>query len=369
MRRAWICLALVLSWAPASAQPVPAAERRGSSRSRHSFRRSKRRSRRWIASAGSICSPRPPTATRCIAFYDSIVPEGVTRAVVKERDRVPLAGTLPGEGFRLTAEAFIETGPRGRIGTWTLDIRKPRGDRRNVNPGGSWRSKSCRRSRGCTDWCSTPTSSSRRRTWSCAPSTSRCACPPATCSSPRHPTASRRWCFSARAASTSRRSRRKNAGRSASSPAPRRSTPPFTAAFVRVNPFEFSQAPTDSMLKPLGAVDQRAFRRAQQVFDEEIRNSFSLDLSDLSRDTWSLLPQLGDFVAEVRTRRHGKLTFARCVVRTGRRVVVPARAQAQHLALRVGAEAGGAGPVLRRGHAGRVRRARLHRGRGLRAGP
>jgi hypothetical protein len=65
------------------------------------------------------------------------------------------------------------------------------------------------------------------------------------------------------------------------------------------------------MLKPLGAVDQRVFRRAQQVFEEELRNSFSLDLSDLSRDTWSLLPQLGDFVAEVRTRRHDKLTFAR----------------------------------------------------------
>ncbi len=52
-------------------------------------------------------------------------------------------------------------------------------------------------------------------------------------------------------------------------------------------------------------------RRAQTVFDEEVSKSFSLDLSDLSRDNWSLLPQVGDFLAEVRTRRYDTLTFAR----------------------------------------------------------
>ena len=39
--------------------------------------------------------------------------------------------------------------------------------------------------------------------------------------------------------------------------------------------------------------------------------SFNLDLSDLSRETWSLLPQPGDFVAEVKTRRFDDLTYAR----------------------------------------------------------
>ena len=39
--------------------------------------------------------------------------------------------------------------------------------------------------------------------------------------------------------------------------------------------------------------------------------SFNLDLSDLSRDVWSLLPQPGDFVAEVRTRRFDDITYAR----------------------------------------------------------
>src|SRR5207247_10448319 len=34
-------------------------------------------------------------------------------------------------------------------------------------------------------------------------------------------------------------------------------------------------------------------------------------LADLSREAWSLLPNIGDFLAEVRTGRYGTLTYAR----------------------------------------------------------
>jgi hypothetical protein len=51
-------------------------------------------------------------------FFTSMVPEGVTRGVVRERDRTPLLGALPGEGFRLIVDVFAETGPRGHISTW-----------------------------------------------------------------------------------------------------------------------------------------------------------------------------------------------------------------------------------------------------------
>ncbi|MEZ5286982.1 MAG: hypothetical protein R2712_19685 [Vicinamibacterales bacterium] len=60
-----------------------------------------------------------------------------SRVVVKERDRFsPLAGVLPGDGFRLVTEVFPRNRPRGRIATWTLDIRKPRGDTEDRQP---WR--------------------------------------------------------------------------------------------------------------------------------------------------------------------------------------------------------------------------------------
>lgn len=58
-------------------------------------------------------------------------------------------------------------------------------------------------------------------------------------------------------------------------------------------------------------LDARALRRAEQVFKEESAKSFVLDLADLSRDAWSLLPGEGDFLAEIRTRRFGTLTYAR----------------------------------------------------------
>jgi hypothetical protein len=64
------------------------------------------------------------------------------------------------------------------------------------------------------------------------------------------------------------------------------------------------------MLEP-AAVDNRSYRRALSVFDDNVQKSFNLDLSDLSRDVWSLLPQPGDFVAEVKTRRFNDLTYAR----------------------------------------------------------
>ena len=40
-----------------------------------------------------------PNADRdaAIEFFDSMVPQGVTRVVVHERDRAPLLGTLPGD--------------------------------------------------------------------------------------------------------------------------------------------------------------------------------------------------------------------------------------------------------------------------------
>jgi hypothetical protein len=84
----------------------------------------------------------------------------------------------------------------------------------------------------------------------------------------------------------------------------------FTSAFVRISPFEFESRLKSPMLEAV-ALDPRAHRRGLEVFEEEVPKSFNLDLSDLSREVWSLLPQPGDFVAEVRTRRFDDLTYAR----------------------------------------------------------
>jgi Peptidase family M1 domain len=82
----------------------------------------------------------------------------------------------------------------------------------------------------------------------------------------------------------------------------------FEAAYVRMG--SLSGHVELSTLTPR-AVDPRDLRRAEQVFREESAKSYVLDLADLSRDPWSLLPSFDDFLAEVRTRRYGTLTYAR----------------------------------------------------------
>ena len=84
----------------------------------------------------------------------------------------------------------------------------------------------------------------------------------------------------------------------------------FGSLFVRLTPDEFSSRVTEGALKPR-PVDPVHLRRALQVFDAQVPNSFQIDVNDLSTSQWSLVPSSGDFVAEIATRRFGPLTYAR----------------------------------------------------------
>ena len=84
----------------------------------------------------------------------------------------------------------------------------------------------------------------------------------------------------------------------------------FDAAFIRVRPSEFDDLFATASLTPR-AVSGGDLRRASEVFDEYIGQTFNIDLRDLSRERWSLIPTTGDLIAEVRTRRLGSLTYAR----------------------------------------------------------
>ncbi|MFN7980474.1 MAG: M1 family aminopeptidase, partial [Vicinamibacterales bacterium] len=82
----------------------------------------------------------------------------------------------------------------------------------------------------------------------------------------------------------------------------------FDAAYVRVGTADmhFDMA----ALNPRATVDKGDLRRAQQIFKEESSKSFAVDLADLTRDAWTLLPGPDDFLAEVRTKRFATLTYA-----------------------------------------------------------
>ena len=86
----------------------------------------------------------------------------------------------------------------------------------------------------------------------------------------------------------------------------------FEAAFVRVNPEAFRSRISTGMLVE-DTVDSETYLEARAIFDEFIPLSFTLDLSDVSDRVWSLNPPVGDFLAEVRTKRHGTLTYVQSI--------------------------------------------------------
>ncbi len=247
-------------------------------------------------------------------FFDAALPRGVTRAVVRERDRVPLDGSLPGDGYRLVVEVFVESGPRGQVSTWRLDIRRPAGATAVA---------------GETD---TPWRIVAQDRLSQVDALHRLGL-----DRERH-YAARDFVvtsvdfelrlpvgnvFVANTAEGVTALVLVGDGQLTFKPTPKTEQGQvrlfagadvldtrFESAFVRLSPYDFEQYLTSGTLTA-APPDARQFVRAREIFDEEVGKSFGLDLSDMSRDIWSILPQPGDMVAEVRTRRYRTLTYAR----------------------------------------------------------
>jgi len=79
--------------------------------------------------------------------------------------------------------------------------------------------------------------------------------------------------------------------------------------FLRVNPIDAPHRITLDALRP-GEADRAQLDRARRFFTEQSALSYSLDLNDLSRDTWNLVPSIGDLLVDMDLPRHGLLTYA-----------------------------------------------------------
>ncbi len=247
-------------------------------------------------------------------FFDAEVPRGVTRAVVRERDRLPLEGALPGDGHRLTVDVFFESGPRGQLSTWRLDIRRPAGTAAEAGDAETpWRIVAHERMSQLDALHRLALNRER-------PLTARDLVISSVDFELRLATGS---VFVADTTEGVTALVLLGDGLMTFHPTPKTERGQvrlftgtetvesrFDAAFVRVNPYDFEQQLTAGTLTP-ATPDPRQLTRAREVFDDDVARSFSLDLVDMSRDTWSILPQPGDMVAEVRTRRFRTLTYAR----------------------------------------------------------
>lgn len=83
----------------------------------------------------------------------------------------------------------------------------------------------------------------------------------------------------------------------------------FSRLFVRLSPSDVDQHFKQAALVP-EPVHAGSLSRAEEFFEEQIFESFGVDLGDLSRDTWSLLPTIDDLLVDVDTDRWGLLTYA-----------------------------------------------------------
>ena len=84
----------------------------------------------------------------------------------------------------------------------------------------------------------------------------------------------------------------------------------FEGALVRLHPSSYLDVINPEALSTV-PVDPRVLREAQTLFREEASKSYSVDLADLSDETWWLVPPATDLLTEVRTKRFGTLTYAR----------------------------------------------------------
>jgi hypothetical protein len=252
-------------------------------------------------------------ADRALAasFAEAVIQPGTTRAVVKERDRVPLPGTLPGEGYQLTAEALLESGPEARLFTWSLDVKRV-GGRGQPGDDGTW-------------------AIAGQRILGALPAVHRLQL------DERKQFTGRRLVIANEDVEISIAEADVFVAEASGSPtavvvlgrgqmrfAPTQPAErgqvrlfagseslatPIEAVFLRIPPGELERHVTGA-LEP-AALDTRQFLRAAEIFRDEAAHSYGLDLADLTSETWSMLPMPGDFLAEVRTRKFGILTYSR----------------------------------------------------------
>lgn len=236
-------------------------------------------------------------------FVEEEFRAGMTRAVLQERDRQRLKGTLPGNGYSLTVDAFSEFGDRARVATWQLDVRK--------SPDDQWSIAGQERLSGIENLYRLAVNTSRQfdaRNFTMLAEDLELTLVEGTVFTidtdqgttglillghgevKFHP-----------APETERGQVRIFSGADTLESR-------FDAAYVRLGALDLHADRSALLQRP---VDQKDLRRAEQVFRDESAKSFLVDLADLSRDNWSLLPAWDDFLAEIRTRRFDTLTYAR----------------------------------------------------------
>ena len=252
-----------------------------------------------------------PVANRdeALAFAAGWVEAGITRAVVRERDRQPLTGTFVGAGYELNVDIFTELGRRARLGTWRLAVRHT-GSGINGEP--EWQIGAQAEVSAIDGLYQLQLNTERQfvaKNLIVRSQDFELKVPLATMFVTEIPAGITGIVVMGR-------------GEMLFSPPPaaeRRQVKIFSgnealqtrvnAAFIRLSPLEADERITGELEER--PIDQRDLRHADAIFQAHIGQSFGLDLRDLSPKLWSTVPIPGDFIAELDTSRYSTLTYSR----------------------------------------------------------
>jgi hypothetical protein len=249
-----------------------------------------------------------PDARTSEEFLDEWIQPGVTRAVVQERLRAESQNVPKGDGFDVYVDALAEFGRNGRVGTWLIRVK------RSSPPAEEWRISELTvltTVRGL--YRLNLTQNKQYSVVNLALNAED---------------------FELRVPSGNAFVAETDAGVTgivivgrgemtfSPTPAPEKGqvriysgsdtlTARFDWVYLRAHPAEFDRR-LDVTNFHARDVDARDLRRAEAVFQENLPRSFGIELADLSRDRWSVIPKFGDLVAEMDADR-GHLTYMKSV--------------------------------------------------------
>ncbi len=253
-----------------------------------------------------------PTADRAAAelFASSYIRPDITRAVLHERDRLPLADTPEDAGSQLVVEVFLEAGPQASILTWRLDVVRVAGTSGDTARWAIQQQTPLTFVDGLHRLTLDATKQFRVRNLRIRAEDLVLTVPSGVAfaaSTAAGPTA---YVVLGRGTMDFHPTPKAERGQIALFAGSETLSSPFEGVFVRLNPADVVEHLSEGALTA-EAVNSRMLNRARELFEEEVVKSFGLNVEDFSADNWSLVPPQNDFLVEVRTNKLGTLTYTR----------------------------------------------------------
>jgi hypothetical protein len=242
--------------------------------------------------------------TRATDFSRTEILAGATRAVIKERERIPFGSTIDPAGYRVVADVFVEFGNLGRVATWQMDLQK-RGDQLQIFDQIRLTSveRLFRLSLDTDRQFAAQNLAIHAEDFDLTFESGNVFVSSIDAGVTAVVLVGRGDMHFHPQPDTEKTQVRIFCGSETLDT-------PFTSVFLRMDPADFQQFIDTQKLVGV-AVDSREWKRADDVFKQDYRKSYHLTLGDLSGESWSLLPGSTNVVAEVHTRRYGILTYAR----------------------------------------------------------